>query len=71
MVKPVSVYPNQQNISIQQPGCDWSATIEHELMHALGIYHEQSRPGKLGKTIFIIDRLVQIEMIMFSLMLKK
>jgi len=39
------VYPSQQNVSIGN-GCEWSVTIEHELMHALGIYHEQSRPDR-------------------------
>ncbi|KAL6036786.1 hypothetical protein STEG23_035088, partial [Scotinomys teguina] len=34
-----------QNISIG-PGCDYKAIIEHEILHALGFYHEQSRTDR-------------------------
>ncbi|XP_004424499.1 PREDICTED: meprin A subunit alpha [Ceratotherium simum simum] len=34
-----------QNISIGQ-GCDYKAIIEHEILHALGFYHEQSRTDR-------------------------
>lgn len=28
------------------PGCDHKAVIEHELLHALGFYHMQSRQDR-------------------------
>ncbi|XP_064002831.1 meprin A subunit alpha isoform X1 [Pogoniulus pusillus] len=31
-----------QNLSIGE-GCDYTAIVEHEILHALGFYHEQSR----------------------------
>lgn len=31
-----------QNLSIGA-GCDYKAIVEHEILHALGFYHEQSR----------------------------
>ncbi|XP_074845101.1 meprin A subunit alpha [Carettochelys insculpta] len=34
-----------QNLSIGQ-GCDYKAIVEHELLHALGFYHEQSRTDR-------------------------
>ncbi|XP_057607875.1 meprin A subunit alpha [Chionomys nivalis] len=34
-----------QNLSIGS-GCDYKAIIEHELLHALGFYHEQSRTDR-------------------------
>ncbi|XP_040839035.1 meprin A subunit alpha [Ochotona curzoniae] len=34
-----------QNLSIGQ-GCDYKAIIEHEILHALGFYHEQSRSDR-------------------------
>nr|XP_019590164.1 PREDICTED: meprin A subunit alpha [Rhinolophus sinicus] len=36
-----------QNLSIG-PGCDYKAIIEHEILHALGFYHEQSRTDRDG-----------------------
>ncbi|XP_077018108.1 meprin A subunit alpha [Tamandua tetradactyla] len=34
-----------QNLSIGR-GCDYKAIIEHEILHALGFYHEQSRTDR-------------------------
>ncbi|XP_005072497.1 meprin A subunit alpha isoform X1 [Mesocricetus auratus] len=34
-----------QNLSIGM-GCDYKAIIEHEILHALGFYHEQSRTDR-------------------------
>lgn len=34
-----------QNLSIGL-GCDHKAIIEHEILHALGFYHEQSRTDR-------------------------
>ncbi|XP_014835217.1 PREDICTED: meprin A subunit beta-like, partial [Poecilia mexicana] len=36
------VFTNGQDLSIGE-GCDYIAIVEHEILHALGFYHEQSR----------------------------
>jgi len=34
-------YAGEQELSLQKNGCVWKGTVVHELMHALGFWHEQ------------------------------
>ncbi|CAF0972711.1 unnamed protein product [Rotaria sordida] len=36
----------EKKMTLANPGCFYSGTIQHEFMHVLGFYHEQSRPDR-------------------------
>ncbi|XP_058866284.1 hatching enzyme 1.2-like [Acipenser ruthenus] len=42
----VGKYKGVQQVSLSKGGCVYKATAQHELIHALGFYHEQSRPDR-------------------------
>jgi hypothetical protein len=41
-----NTYAGAQVVSLQAPGCIYVGTIAHEFIHALGFWHEQSRPDR-------------------------
>jgi len=41
----VGMVGGPQTVSIGS-GCERMSTVQHEIMHALGIYHEQSRTDR-------------------------
>ena len=41
-----SFFGGNQKLNLQAPGCDNCGTATHELLHAMGMAHEQSRPDR-------------------------
>ncbi|KAI5609625.1 nephrosin isoform 2 precursor, partial [Silurus asotus] len=47
----------QQNLSLQHPGCVEHGVIQHELLHALGFEHEQSRSDRDKHVKILFDNI--------------
>ena len=41
-----SMFGGNQKLNLQAPGCDNCGTATHEILHALGMAHEQQRPDR-------------------------
>ncbi|KAG9349280.1 hypothetical protein JZ751_027723 [Albula glossodonta] len=55
----LGVVGGAQPLSLQTPGCMWAGVASHELMHALGFVHEQSRSDRDRYVTIIWDNILQ------------
>ena len=56
----------RQNITVGE-GCTREGTILHEMMHAIGIIHEQSRPDRDKHVIIIKENVKKRKWLQFFL----
>lgn len=47
----------EQELSLQRDGCLYDTTVKHEFMHALGFFHEQSRPDRDDYVMILWDNI--------------
>jgi len=55
----VGMFGGRQYVSLQDPGCWYHSTIVHELLHAVGLWHEQSRYDRDDYLIINLQNVVQ------------
>jgi len=55
----VGMYGGQQYLSLSDPGCWYHGTIVHEMLHAVGLWHEQSRFDRDDYLIVNLHNVVQ------------
>lgn len=48
----------KQDISIGS-GCGFKGTVIHEILHALGFFHEHTRPVSMSVSILLIQESIQ------------
>ncbi|XP_076060165.1 astacin-like [Oratosquilla oratoria] len=57
-----------QQVSLDMNGCLWRGLVEHELMHAIGFWHEHTRPDRDDYIIILWDNIIQGQAYNFDLL---